>query len=59
MNYAIEVLRSKRYKLQNALNDLDKTNHLKSTRESLESKIESIDSLLKLAEEINLIHINN
>lgn len=50
MNYAIQLLRSKRFILQKALDDLDKTNHLKLTRESIESKIESIDRLLKLAE---------
>lgn len=59
MNYAKDLLISERFTLQNALDDLGKTNDLKSTKESIESKIESIDRLLKLAKEINLIHINN
>ena len=52
MNYAKQVLRSARYKLQSALDDLDKTNHLKLSKESIEKKIESIDSLLRLSENI-------
>lgn len=51
MNYAIQLLRHKRFTLQNALDDLDKTNHLKLTRASWETKIEGIDRLLKLAEQ--------
>ena len=52
MNYAIEVLRSERFKLQSALDDLDKTNHLKVTRESIEKKIESIDKILNVKEQL-------
>ncbi len=48
MNYAKQVLRSKRFKLQSALEDLDKTNHLKLTRESIEAQIESIDKMLSI-----------
>ncbi len=50
MNYAKDLLISERFKLQHALNDLDKTNHQKLTRESIESKIESIDKLMRLAQ---------
>lgn len=51
MNYAIELLKSNRFILQQALSDIDKTNHFKVLKASLEKKIESIDMLLKLAKQ--------
>lgn len=54
MNYAKQVLRSKRLKLQNALEDMDKTNHPISDAEKLKAQIESIDKMLSNTYEFDI-----
>lgn len=47
-NFAKDLLASEKFKLQSALEDMDKTNHPISDAEKLKAQIESIDKMLSI-----------